>query len=71
MEMLQAFSRACGHELPFEIAPRRRGDIAESYADPSKAEAELGWTAARTVDEMCADTWRWQSQNPNGYPEDG
>jgi UDP-glucose 4-epimerase len=71
MEMLQAFSRACGHDLPYEIAPRRQGDVAESYADPSKAEAELGWTASRTVDEMCADTWRWQSQNPNGYPEEG
>jgi UDP-glucose 4-epimerase len=70
MEMLQAFSRACGHDLPFEIAPRRAGDIAESYADPSKAQAELGWTAARTVDEMCADSWRWQSQNPDGYPDD-
>jgi UDP-glucose 4-epimerase len=70
MEMLQAFSRACGHDLPYEIAPRRRGDIAESYADPSRAEADLGWTATRTVEDMCADTWRWQSQNPDGYPED-
>ena len=69
-EMLEAFSRACGHDLPFEIAPRRPGDIAESYADPAKAKAELGWTAERTVDEMCADSWRWQSQNPDGYPED-
>ena len=69
-EMLKAFSRACGHDLPYEIAPRRPGDIAESYADPAKAKAELGWTAERTVDEMCADSWRWQSQNPNGYPED-
>jgi len=69
-EMLEAFSRACGHDLPFEIAPRRPGDIAESYADPAKAKAELGWIAERTVDEMCADSWRWQSQNPDGYPED-
>jgi UDP-glucose 4-epimerase len=69
-EMLEAFSRACGHDLPYEIAPRRPGDIAESYADPAKAKAELGWTADRTVDEMCADSWRWQSQNPDGYPED-
>jgi UDP-glucose 4-epimerase len=68
--MLDSFSRACGHDLPYEIAPRRPGDIAESYADPSRAEAELGWTADRTVDEMCADSWRWQSQNPDGYPED-
>jgi UDP-glucose 4-epimerase len=69
-EMLEAFSRACGRDLPFEIAPRRAGDIAESYADPAKAEAELGWTAYRTIDEMCADSWRWQSQNPDGYPDD-
>jgi UDP-glucose 4-epimerase len=69
-EMLEAFSRACGRDLPFEIAPRRAGDIAESYADPAKAEAELGWTAYKTIDEMCADSWRWQSQNPDGYPND-
>jgi UDP-glucose 4-epimerase len=69
-EMVEAFARACGHELPVEVAPRRPGDIAESYADPSLAEAELGWTATRTIDEMCADTWRWQSNNPDGYPED-
>ncbi|HEX4688736.1 MAG TPA: UDP-glucose 4-epimerase GalE [Nocardioides sp.] len=69
-EMLDAFSRACGHDLPYEIAPRRAGDIAESYADPARARSELGWTAERTVDEMCADSWRWQSQNPDGYPDD-
>jgi UDP-glucose 4-epimerase len=70
MEMVQSFSRACGHDLPYEIAPRRPGDIAESYADPTRAQAELGWTGGRTVDEMCADSWRWQSQNPDGYPDD-
>jgi UDP-glucose 4-epimerase len=69
MEMVNAFSRACGHDLPYEIAPRRPGDVAESYADPSRAQAELGWTATRTIDQMCADTWRWQSQNPDGYPD--
>jgi UDP-glucose 4-epimerase len=69
-EMVDAFSRACGHELPVEIAPRRAGDIAESYADPSRAQADLGWTASRTIDQMCADTWRWQSTNPDGYPDD-
>jgi UDP-glucose 4-epimerase len=68
-EMVDAFSRACGHELPVEVAPRRPGDIAESYADPSRAEAELGWRAERGIDQMCADTWRWQSQNPDGYPD--
>jgi UDP-glucose 4-epimerase len=69
-EMLDAFSRACGRDLPYEVAPRRPGDIAESYADPARAQAELGWTADRTVDQMCADSWRWQSQNPDGYPDD-
>jgi UDP-glucose 4-epimerase len=68
-EMVDAFSRACGHDVPFEVAPRRAGDIAESYADPSRAQAELGWTASRTIDEMCEDTWRWQSNNPDGYPD--
>jgi UDP-glucose 4-epimerase len=68
-EMLEAFSRACGHDVPFEIAPRRAGDIAESYADPSRAQDELGWRATRSIDEMCEDTWRWQSGNPDGYPD--
>jgi UDP-glucose 4-epimerase len=67
--MLDAFSRACGHDLAYEIAPRRPGDIAESSADPSRARTELGWTAERTIDEMCADSWRWASQNPDGYPD--
>lgn len=69
LEMLHAFERAVGHELPYEIVGRRAGDIAASYADPSLAEAELDWRASRTVDDMCADAWRWQSQNPNGYPD--
>lgn len=67
-EMLAAFSRAVGRELPFKVAPRRPGDVAASYADPSRANAELGWHATKTVDDMCADTWRWQSGNPEGYP---
>ncbi|MBM6403373.1 UDP-glucose 4-epimerase GalE [Phycicoccus sp. CSK15P-2] len=69
LELLHAFERACGHELPYEVVDRRPGDIAASYADPTRAEAELGWRAERTVDDMCADTWRWQSQNPKGYPD--
>ena len=69
LELLHAFERACGRELPYEILARRPGDIAVSYADPSRANAELGWRAERTVDDMCADAWRWQSQNPHGYPE--
>jgi UDP-glucose 4-epimerase len=69
LELLHAFERACGHELPYEVVDRRTGDIAASYADPSLAEAELGWRAERDVDDMCADTWRWQSRNPHGYPD--
>ncbi|KGN42398.1 UDP-glucose 4-epimerase GalE [Knoellia aerolata] len=68
LELLRAFERAVGHELPHEVVARRPGDIAESYADPSRAEAELGWKATRTVDDMCVDTWRWQRDNPLGYP---
>jgi UDP-glucose 4-epimerase len=69
LELLRAFERACGHELPYEIVARRPGDVAASYADPSRAHTELGWRATRSVDDMCADTWRWQRQNPHGYPE--
>ncbi len=69
LELVHAFERACGRELPYEIVDRRPGDIAASYADPARAESELGWRATRTVDDMCADTWHWQSSNPHGYPE--
>ena len=69
LEMLHAFERAVGRALPYEIVGRRAGDIAASYADPARANAELGWTARRTIDQMCADSWRWQSQNPDGYPQ--
>ena len=67
--MVKAMEKACGHEIPYEIKPRREGDIATCYADPSKAKRELGWEAQRGLDEMCEDSWRWQSQNPNGYEE--
>lgn len=68
LELLKAFEKAVGRELPYEIVARRPGDVASSYADPSKANAELGWRTTRSVEDMCADTWRWQSQNPEGYP---
>jgi UDP-glucose 4-epimerase len=68
-DMLHAFERAVGRTLPYEVVGRRSGDIAASYADPSRAQAELGWTATHTIDDMCADSWRWQSQNPEGYPD--
>jgi len=68
-EMLHAFERAVGRTLPYEVVGRRAGDIAASYADPARANAELGWSATRTIDDMCADSWRWQSRNPDGYPD--
>ncbi|HZX25971.1 MAG TPA: UDP-glucose 4-epimerase GalE [Telluria sp.] len=61
LEMVHAFERASGKPVPYQIVGRRPGDIAQCYADPARARAELGWTARRTVDEMCADTWRWQA----------
>jgi UDP-glucose 4-epimerase len=69
LELLHAFERACGHDLPYEIVARRAGDIATSYADPTRAHDELGWHAVHGIDDMCADTWRWQSRNPEGYPD--
>ena len=69
LDMVKAFSKACGKEIPYEIKPRRAGDIDMCYADPYKALKVLGWKAERGLDEMCEDTWRWQSQNPNGYRE--
>ena len=68
-DVLHAFERAVGHDLPYEVLGRRAGDIAASYADPGRANEELGWTATRSLDDMCADAWRWQSQNPDGYPD--
>lgn len=67
LQMIQAFSDACGKQIPYSIKPRRPGDIATCYADPAKAKEELGWVAERGIKEMCEDGWRWQSQNPNGY----
>ena len=67
LDMVKAFSKACGKESPYETKPRRAGDIDMCYADPTKAARVLGWKAKRGLDEMCRDTWRWQSQNPNGY----
>ena len=67
LDVIHAFEAACGHELPYRILPRRAGDIAECYADAAKARAELGWTAEYDMARMCADGWRWQSNNPNGY----
>lgn len=67
LEMIDAFRKASGRDIPYQITARRKGDIAECYADPSLAKKELGWEALKGIDEMCSDTWKWQSLNPNGY----
>lgn len=67
LQVVEAFGKACGHPVPYEIKPRRAGDIASCYCDPGKAERELNWTAAFGIEEMCRDSWNWQSHNPNGY----
>jgi UDP-glucose 4-epimerase len=69
LQVLAAFSAAVGRDLPYRVMARRPGDVPTSYADPHLAEIELDWRADRTLDQMCADTWRWQSQNPTGYPD--
>lgn len=68
LDLVKAFEKACGKKIPYEIKPRRSGDIATCYADPSLAKKELGWEAQKDLDDMCADSWRWQKNNPNGYP---
>ena len=69
LDVVHAFEKACGKKIPYAVKPRRPGDIATCYADPAKAKAELGWEAENGIEEMCADSWRWQSMNPNGYEE--
>lgn len=69
LEMVRAFEKACGREIPCRIGPRRAGDIAAYWADASKARAVLGWEARLGIEEMCRDVWRWQSINPMGYTE--
>lgn len=67
LQVVEAFEKACGKKIPYAVKPRRPGDIAECYADAAKAKRELGWEAEYGIDRMCADSWRWQSKNPNGY----
>jgi UDP-glucose 4-epimerase len=67
LEAAKAFERACGKRIPLELAARRPGDVASCFADPSLAEAELGWKARLDIDAMCRDVWRWQAANPQGY----
>lgn len=67
LDMVRAFEQASGRQIPYEIVDRRAGDIAECWADPALAESLLGWRASRSLEQMCADTWRWQAANPEGY----
>ena len=67
LDVVKAYSKACGKEIPYEIKPRRAGDIATCYSDPSKAKKELGWEAKYGIEEMCRDSYHWQSMNPDGY----
>lgn len=67
LQVVQAFARASGREIPYQIVERRPGDIAECYAKPERAKNELGWEANKTIEDMCTDSWRWQSANPEGY----
>lgn len=70
LDIISAFEKASSKAIPYSVVERRPGDVAVSYADPSKAKEELDWVAERGLDEMCADSWRWQQQNPNGYEEE-
>jgi UDP-glucose 4-epimerase len=69
LEVVKAFERASGRTVPLDFHPRRPGDVAASYADATRAARELGWKAKLDLDDMCRDSWRWQSQNPDGYPD--
>ncbi len=69
LEMIRTFELVSGRKIPYQIVDRRPSDVAVSYADPSKANRELGWVAERGIEKMCADAWRWQCNNPNGYEE--
>ena len=70
LEIVDAFARAAGKPIPYRIVERRPGDIAECWADPARAAEVLGWRATRTIDDMVASTWRWQTMNPDGYPDE-
>ncbi len=69
LELIAAFERASGREIPRRLTARRPGDVAASYCDPAKAEQELGWSTRLTIDDACRDYWNWQTQNPDGYPD--
>ena len=71
LEVVRAFEAASGQAIPYDVVGRRPGDVAQVWADPSRAQDLLGWRAERSLEEMCADAWRWQRMNPNGYEEEG
>ena len=69
LDIVKNFEKATGVKIPYVIKPRRPGDIATCYCDPTKAKEELGWEAQYGIEDMCADSWRWQKNNPNGYED--
>ena len=69
LDIVHAFEKVNGVKVPYKIVDRRPGDIAECWADPKKAKKDLGWEAEKTLEDMCRDSWRWQTQNPNGYED--
>jgi UDP-glucose 4-epimerase len=69
LQIIEAFEKACGFPLNYKIGPRRAGDLARLYSNPSKAKEKLGWVAEKNIDDMCMDSWRWQKNNPNGFED--
>lgn len=69
LQVISAFEQAAGRPISYEVVARRAGDLPAFWADPTLAHEELGWRATRTIEDMCADTWRWQSANPHGYDD--
>ena len=69
LQIIEAFEKACGFPLNYKIGPRRAGDLARLYSNPTKAREKLGWVAEKNIDDMCADSWRWQKNNPNGFED--
>ena len=69
-EMINAFSKAVGRDLPYEVVGRRQGDVLDLTANPTRANTELGWKAQRTLEDACEDLWRWTENNPQGYRQD-
>ena len=68
LDIIHAFERATGVTVPYRVVERRPGDVALCLADPTRAREVLGWTASRTLDDMCVDAWRWQTKHPHGFP---